>query len=254
MSKEKPGSEHLKEGKKHLEKGTQKVLREGIEKGRRKTDYYRENRSELIQKMTNRFGDTKKPAVSGIIVLLPVLVVLFVVDWLFDKIQYIPGNQYFNLTDFYVVNQTYKLAILLVIGAIIVTGVGRLVRTKRGFQLEKLLDSLFDKIPFLGSIYDLTKVSAETLLGGGDDFSRPVKIEFNGMRVTGFKTGKEADDGRDIVFIPTAPNITSGMVVEIDEDRVTDADETSEEALTRILSAGFGQRDGKDTGRKEDED
>lgn len=240
-SEEKPGSEHLKQGKKHLEKGTQKVLREGIEKGRRKTEYYSENRSELIKNLSGRIGGSKEPAVSGIIVLLPVFVVLLIVDWLFEKIAQIPGNQYINLTDYYYINQSYKLALLLVIGAIVVTGVGRLVKTKKGFQVEKALDIFFGKIPFIGSVYDLTKVSTETLLGYGEDLSRPVKVDFNGMRLTAFKTGNKAEDGRVIVFIPTAPNITSGMVVEIDEERIIETDENSEEALTRIFSAGFGQ-------------
>ena len=238
---ERPGSEHLKKSKEHLEKGTHKVLRYGIEKGRKKTEYYSQNRSELIKNLSSRLGGSKKPAISGIIVLLPILIVLLIVDWLFKKIASIPGNQYINLTGYYYIDQSYKLALLLVIGAIVVTGVGRLVKTKRGFQIEKTVDKFFKKIPFIGTIYDLTKVSTETLLGYGEDLSQPVKVDFNGMRITGFKTGNKAEDGRAIIFIPTAPNITSGMVVEIDDERVIRTAESSEQALTRIFSAGFGQ-------------
>mgnify|MGYP006284502117 CR=1 FL=1 len=250
---DKPGSEHLKQGKKHLEKGTHKVLREGIEKGRRKTEYYSDNRSDLIKNLSSRIGGSKEPAVSGVIVLLPIFVVILIVNWLFRKIAQIPGNQYINLTNYYYINQSYKLALLLVIGAIVVTGVGRLVKTERGFRVEKAIDTFFGKIPFIGSIYDLTKVSTETLLGYGEDLSRPVKVDFNGMRLTAFKTGNRAEDGRAIVFIPTAPNITSGMVVEIEEERVIETEENSEEALTRIFSAGFGQNLNSKKGKEKEE-
>jgi len=246
MEDERDGKDHLKEGRKHLEKGSRKVLREGIEKGRKKTEYYRRNRSELISNVSRRFGSQKKPAISGIIVLLPIVIVLFVVNWLFDKISSFPGNEFFNITSNYFVNQSLKLSILLISSAILVTVVGQLVSTRTGFQLEKLTDSIFNAIPFLGSIYNITKVTTETVLGGAEDLSEPVKIEFNGFRITGFKTGNTAEDGRPIVFIPTAPNITSGLVVELDEEKIDEVDETAEQALTRVLSAGFGQSPGQE--------
>lgn len=247
---EQDSSEHLRESKRHLEKGTHKALREGLEKGRRKTEYYSKNRSKLIKNLSRRIGGSKEPAVSGLIVLLPIFFVLMIVDWLFENIAKIPGNQYINLTGYYYIDQTYKLALLLAIIAIVVTGVGRLVKTRRGFQFEKMLDRFFGGIPFLGSFYDLAKVSTETLLGYGEDLSRPVKIDFKGLRLTAFKTGNKAEDGRAIVFVPTAPNITSGIVVEVNEERIIETEENSEEALTRILSAGFGQRNHPEAEKK----
>ena len=53
-------------------------------------------------------------------------------------------------------------------------------------------------------------------------------------------TGRTTDDGREILFMPTAPNITTGFVIEAKPDRYTESDESVEEALTRLLSAGFG--------------
>ena len=262
MSKEKNTQDHFHEGRKHLEKGTQKMLEQGIEKSReqrKKIQYYQQNRSELVENFSSKIGNPKKPAVAGTIVLLPVLAVLLVVSWLFDKLAAIPGNQYFNIStifpDFignnavaaYYLNQTFKLTILLIFGGFLVTAAGRIVRTDQGFQLEKLLDNLFNKIPFLGSVYNITKVTTETVMGGAEDLSKPVKVNHGDIRMTGFNTGNKTDDGRNLIFLPTAPNITSGLVLELPEDKIEESDESAEEALTRILSAGFGQKDSEET-------
>ena len=266
MAEDEENPNHFQEGKKHLEKGTQKMLEQGIEKGkeqRRKFNYYQKNRSELIGSFSSKIGDSKKPAVAGTIVLLPVLAVVLVVSWLFSKLAAIPGNQYFNIsvlfpeilasstTLAYYIDQTFKLTILLVFGGFLVTAVGRIVRTKNGFQLEKLMDEFFDKIPFLGSVYNITKVTTETVFGGAEDLSRPVKVNHGGIRMTGFKTGNKTKDGREIIFLPTAPNITSGLVLELSEDKIEETDESAEEALTRTLSAGFGQKKDKEEDESE---
>jgi uncharacterized membrane protein len=132
---------------------------------------------------------------------------------------------------------------LLIIGAVIVTVAGRIVKTNRGFKFERILDSTFDRIPFLGSVYSITKVTTETILGGAEDLSEPVKIKHGEIRINGFKTGNQTEEGREIVFMPTAPNITSGLVLELPEDHIEETEDSAEETLTRILSAGFGQED-----------
>jgi uncharacterized membrane protein len=60
--------------------------------------------------------------------------------------------------------------------------------------------------------------------------------------MTAFKTGKTTSDGKVVLFMPTAPNITTGFVMELDPEDVEPTDETVEEALTRILSAGFAEQ------------
>ena len=61
--------------------------------------------------------------------------------------------------------------------------------------------------------------------------------------MTAFNTGKTTEDGRAVLFLPTAPNITTGFVIEVDPDAYETTDETVEDALTRVLSAGFGDTD-----------
>jgi uncharacterized membrane protein len=88
-------------------------------------------------------------------------------------------------------------------------------------------------------------MAVETVLSdGAGEFQQPVKVEpWPNMRLTAFKTGKTTDDGREVVFMPTAPNITTGFVMELDPADIQEVDESVEDALTRVLSAGFGENE-----------
>ncbi|WEL19969.1 DUF502 domain-containing protein [Candidatus Nanohalococcus occultus] len=257
---EKSGKEHLKESGKHLGKGAQKAIDDAVDEERieelsetfdRKMKYYDQRKSQLLGKASYAIGASKAPAASGLIVLLPLFTVYLVIEWLFGKINQIPGIENITVNGFlglefsatvtYYASQSYRLAVLLILGAVTVTAAGKAVNTKKGFKAERIIDHVFEKIPFIGSVYSITKVTTETVLGSAEDFSKPVKIEHNGFRFSGFKTGNKAEDGREIVFVPTAPNITSGAVVEIEEEKLVESDEDAEQALTRVLSAGFGQ-------------
>jgi uncharacterized membrane protein len=110
--------------------------------------------------------------------------------------------------------------------------------------LERALDDMINQLPGLRVIYNASKMAVETALSGTSDLQAPVRLEvWDGLRMTAFKTGKKTTDGRDLLFLPTAPNITSGFVIEVEPDRYDEIDDSVEQALTRILSAGFGEQD-----------
>lgn len=246
MSEEKDPEEELQDGKEHLQEGAQKIMKGGIKEGKKQKAnlrYYHRNRSEILEDLGFKFGQQKKPAAQGLIVLLPIFVVGLIVNWLFDKIEQVPYNELLNLTQYYIVNQSIKLAALLIIGTIAVTFTGKAVKTGSGFEVEKLIDRIIGSIPFLGAIYRITKVTTETVIEGTEELSKPVKIEVAEMRMTAFKTGNTTEDGREIIFMPTAPNISSGLIFEVKPENIIETDESPEKALTRTLSAGFGQSD-----------
>ena len=241
---EKPDDENepLKEGKEHFQEGAQKILEGGIEKGREQREnigYYRRNQDQILEDLG--INKQKEPATEGLIILIPLLVVGAIVAWLFDKIELIPYNELLNFSNYYVINQSVKLAALLVIGATLSTFLGKLKRTDKGYEFEKLIDELIGNIPFLGAIYRISKVTTETIIEGTEELSKPVKIEIEEIEMTAFKTGNTTERGRELLFLPTAPNISSGLILEVKPENVIETDETAEQALTRTLSAGFGQ-------------
>jgi uncharacterized membrane protein len=134
-----------------------------------------------------------------------------------------------------------RVVTTLVIFVLIVFSTGYLMRTAFGDIVEGLLDDSMNHIPGLRVVYNASKMAIETAVGGTEELQSPVKIEvWDGMRMTAFKTGKTTEDGRDVIFLPTAPNITTGFVIEVESHEYEETDERVEDALTRILSAGFG--------------
>jgi len=129
----------------------------------------------------------------------------------------------------------------MVLFILIVFSVGYLMRTAFGDFVEQLLDDAMNQVPGLRVVYNASKMAVETAVGGTDELQAPVKLEvWDGLRMTAFKTGQTTEDGRDVLFLPTAPNITTGYVIEVESDVYEETDERVEDALTRILSAGFG--------------
>ena len=191
----------------------------------------------------------KRDFASGLIVLLPLLVIAYVINWVYQRVAALP----------FVPELTWLRNMLAPLGlapaarpfgvmmtvlalALFVLAVGYLMRTTIGNLVESGVDTAVNGIPGLRVVYNASKMAVETAVGGTDELQAPVKLEtWNGLRMTAFKTGKTTEDGREVLFLPTSPNITTGFVIEVDPDAYVETDETVEDALTRVLSAGFGE-------------
>ena len=177
----------------------------------------------------------KRDVASGLIVLLPIMVTAYIIAWLYLTIAAIPFLQDME-------PQYLRVLTVLVVFSMLVLSVGYMMRTAVGSLVEGAIDGVMNRVPGLRVVYNASKMAAETALSDSTDLQAPVKLEtWNGMRMTAFKTGKTTDDGREMLFLPTAPNITTGFVVEVEPSDFQETDESVEDALTRILSAGFGE-------------
>jgi uncharacterized membrane protein len=181
----------------------------------------------------------KRDFASGLVVLVPILVTLYVIYWLFGLLSRL------SLVATQVEDPVLAVGLTLVVFVLVVFSVGYLMRTAVGGIAEAVIDDLMNRLPVLRIVYNASKMAVETVLSdGAGEFQQPVKLEpWPGMRLTAFKTGKTAEDGREVVFMPTAPNITTGFVMEVDPEDLEESDESVEDALTRVLSAGFGENE-----------
>jgi uncharacterized membrane protein len=176
----------------------------------------------------------RRDVASGLVVLVPILVTLFVLNWLYGKVAELPVVR--TLPPY------YGVPVALVVFVMLVLSVGYLMRTTVGRLFERGLDSAMNHVPLIRILYNASKLAVETALTGTDDLQKPVRLEtWPGINMTAFKTGQTTADGKVVLFMPTAPNITTGFVIEVAPDRIEETGESVEEALTRILSAGFAE-------------
>lgn len=196
----------------------------------------------------------KRDFVSGLVVLIPLVVTAWVAVWLF---RFLSGAPIFDVLEEEIITETIgleayagQLRILLTVTVfmVLVLLVGYLMRTAMGELIEATVDDIINHLPGVRVVYNASKMAIETALGEQTALQTPVKVEmWDGMRMTAFKTGKKSSDGRTLLFMPTAPNITTGFVMEVDEENIIETDENTEEALTRLLSAGFGEETDQET-------
>jgi uncharacterized membrane protein len=177
----------------------------------------------------------KRDAASGLVVLTPIIVTLYVIALVFGFIAHLP-----LIED--IPNPALRVPTAIAVFALLVLSIGYLMRTAVGGLIEEQLDRVMNHLPGLRVVYNASKMAVETAVTGTADLQKPVKLEvWDGLRMTAFKTGQQTEDGRDLLFLPTAPNITTGFVIEVEPDRYEETDERVEDALTRVLSGGFGE-------------
>lgn len=125
-------------------------------------------------------------------------------------------------------------------------GLGVMAKHVIGRRVLERGESMLLRVPVVASIYAATKQVLQSLQGGGTKkFKRVVVVDFitPGSYVVGFATGgfTEAGTGRVMttVFVPTAPNPTTGLIIAVPSDRVRDCDMSIEEATKMLFSGGL---------------
>ncbi|MUW14951.1 DUF502 domain-containing protein [Halorubrum sp. CBA1125] len=185
----------------------------------------------------------KRDFASGLIVLAPLLVLLLVLQWIYRYIASIPLIE--GLQPAIIpapLEPISRVVIALAVFSTVVLAVGYFMRTTLGRLAESAVDGAINRIPALRVVYNASKLAIETAVSGTDDLQSPVYLEtWPGIRMTAFRTGKKTRDGKVVLFMPTAPNITTGFVIEVDPEKVEETGETVEEGMTRVLSAGFAE-------------
>ena len=192
---------------------------------------------------------------TGFFILLPALITLAVVKWLFVSIASIT-----NLLLFFVpldithsndgegpMYWYWSLAALLL--AVLLIGVaGFLTRYYVGRRMIEWLDLTLLRVPLLNKIYSTIKQVNEAFTSGKKtSFKTVVLIEFPrpGMYSIGFITSEQHDEVQAktrenvvCVFVPTTPNPTSGFLVLVPEDKVTKLDMSVADGIKYIISLG----------------
>ena len=136
----------------------------------------------------------------------------------------------------------------LLLSLLIVLATGVLAANIIGERLLRWWHGLLNRIPIVRSIYSSVKQISDTLLATrGQSFRKVVMIEFpqHGQWTLGFVVGSPgatiaAATAADAitVYVPTAPNPTSGYVLVVRPDDVREVDISVDDALKFHISLG----------------
>ncbi len=126
-------------------------------------------------------------------------------------------------------------------------GLGFMATNVLGRRLFDRFERCLLRIPVISSIYSGARQVMHSIQGIGatNAGKRVVVIDYPSPEAClfGFATGQfiEAGSGREMttIFVPTAPNPTTGIIIAVPSTRVRDCDLTVEEATRMLVSGGL---------------
>ncbi len=205
----------------------------------------------------------KKNFYTGLLMILPIVITYYIFNWLFNIAFRIINNTiiikvlkklvYFGFGEkadaFYIQVSVYIVAALIIVLSITLLG----YMTKLVFfsKIIKKATDVLERIPIIKTVYSAVKQLTEIAYSdnGESVYKKVVAVEFprKGLYAIGFLTAdkntalKEFLADKEIVnvFVPTAPNPTSGFLLCIPKEDIHPLNMTVEWAFKLIVSGGY---------------
>ena len=197
--------------------------------------------------------DLKNDLIAGLLVVIPLattiwlatVVTRFVVSFLTSvPKQFNPFNTLNPL-----LQELINLSVGLLVPLLGILLIGLMARNIVGRWLLDFGEGTLARIPLAGSVYKTLKQILETVLRDNSTrFRRVVLVEYprEGIYALGFVTGMLSEGMQASfpqpmvsIFIPTAPNPTTGWYSIVPESSVKDLEMSVEDAFRTIISAGI---------------
>ncbi len=205
--------------------------------------------------------DLKNDLIAGLLVVIPLATTIWLATtvsrFVLAFLTSIPKqfNPFNTLNP--VLQELINLGVGLSVPLLGILLIGLMARNIVGRWLLEFGEGTLLRIPLAGSVYKTLKQLLETFLqGNATRFRRVVLIEYprEGLYALGFVTGvlgsslaADFDQTMLSVFIPTAPNPTTGWYAVVPESSVRDIDLSVEDAFRTIISAGIVSPDERTT-------
>ena len=192
---------------------------------------------------------------AGLVIILPGVISLAVLRWLFGTIA--------NITDTLLIFLPTKLThsdqgngpmywywsmVALLLAIFLIGTIGLLARNYFGRKMIEWVDSALLRIPLLNKIYSATKQVNDAFSTANKSAFRTVAlVEFPhpGVYAIGFITSDQQEEVQAktgikvvCVFVPATPNPTSGFLLMVPEAKVIKLEMSVPDAIKYIISLG----------------
>jgi uncharacterized membrane protein len=195
----------------------------------------------------------RRTFLTGLIVLTPVLVTIWVVRLVLQTVTGAVTPTIQALIRVLHIEQTWVQFIApligLILSALVIYFLGTLAGNVLGRQLISGLERLLMQIPVVRGIYSATRQFLQTFSGDKTKaFSKVVLFEYprKGLWTMGLLTGEtrgevQNETAPDVVsvFVPTTPNPTSGWLIFVPVEDVKELTMSVDDAFKMIISGGI---------------
>ena len=204
------------------------------------------------------FARWRRSFLTGLAVSLPALLTLAAMKWIFGTISSFTDTLLFFLPWFVDEKHVYKdvqagtvfwywSVLALGLAVVLISALGMAAQHYIGKRMIEWLDLAMMNVPVVNKFYGAIKQVNEAFSGNKNSFKTVVLVEFprEGIYSVGFITSDQHAEVQHktkekvvAVFIPTTPNPTSGFLILVPEDKVTELDMSVAEGIKYIVSLG----------------
>ncbi|NEW86960.1 DUF502 domain-containing protein [Rhodopseudomonas sp. WA056] len=198
----------------------------------------------------------RRNVLTGLLTIVPLWITLFVIGFVVEQIIRLGrplvvglsrGIQPYapDLADLLTRDWFHSL-LAVVIGVGLLFAVGAATNAVVGRRFIRMFDQLIKRVPLVKTIYGASRTLIDSMQRApqGGNGQRVVLIQFPNpdMRTVGFVTAvfEAVDTGEELaaVYVPTAPNPTSGYVEIVPTKRLVWLDWSANDAMAFIVSGG----------------
>jgi uncharacterized membrane protein len=191
---------------------------------------------------------------AGLLTIAPLITVWLVFDFFLNVLSEAGHPLELGLTEFLdahvpvlapvLASRSVHWSIAVIVALLALYSIGAVASRVVGQRVINLFEKIITRIPLVESIYSASKKLVDVLRPAPDGVQRVVLIEFPhaGMKTLAFvmQVFPDSRTGEQLatVFVPTAPNPTSGYLEILPLTKLVPTDISADQAMAIILSSG----------------
>ena len=191
---------------------------------------------------------------AGLLTITPLIAVWLVFNFFLNTLSTFGHPLAVALTDFidqnapgatpWLANESVRWVIAVVVALLALYSIGAIASRVVGQRFIGFFERVIARIPLVETIYSAVRKLIDVMQQKPGQAQRVVLIDFprEGLKAIGFvmRNFKDARSGEELaaVYVPTAPNPTSGYLQIVPAARLIPTDMATDQAMTMILSGG----------------